>query len=133
MYQALRTPAPAAGAGDHYRSIDLVSKIEAASPHRLISILYDELILSLAGVKGAIRRRDLLRVNDGRARAQSIVQTLDAGLDHDKGGAVAAALTSVYGEANRLIATGCRTMDPKAIDDAQKLIAEIAEAWNKIG
>jgi flagellar protein FliS len=131
MYQAIRTPA--AGAGDHYRSIDLTSKIEAASPHRLIAILYDELILSLSVVKGAIRRREPMRINEGRARAQSIVQTLDAGLDHAKGGDIAAALAAVYREADRLIATGCRTMDADAIDAAQKLIGEISEAWNQIG
>lgn len=131
MYHALRTPT--AGAGDHYRSIDLVSRIEAASPHRLIGILYEELILSLAGIKMAIRRRDLTRVNEGRARAQSIVQTLDAGLDHDKGGSVAAALTSVYGEVNHLIGVGCRTMEPVPIEEAQAVVAEISEAWNRIG
>jgi flagellar protein FliS len=146
MYQALRTPntggawatgaggaSGAAGAGEHYRSIELTSKIEAASPHRLISILYDELILSLSVVKGAIRRGDAMRINEARARAQSIVQTLDAGLDHAKGGDIAGALASVYREVDRLIASGCRTMDAGGIHMAQNLISEIAEAWNQIG
>lgn len=131
MYQALRTSA--GGAGQHYRTVDLTSKIEGASPHRLITILYEELVLALAGLKLAIRRQDGARVNDGQARALSIVQTLDASLDFEKGGEIARALSAVYGETGRLIGAGVRERAPDRIDRAQKLIAEIAEAWSQIG
>jgi flagellar protein FliS len=98
MYQAARV---AGGAGQHYRTIDLTSKIEGASPHRLITILYDELITALAAAKMAIVRQDPARLNENQARASSIVQTLDASLDFDKGGEVARALSAVYREIGR--------------------------------
>ena len=130
MYQAVRS---AGGAGQHYRSIDLTSRIEGASPHRLIAILYEELIASLSAAKLAIRRNEPLRVNENHARAISIVQALAASLDFEQGGEISTALNAVYAETGRLINLGCRNRDPETIDKAQKLIAEIADAWTKIG
>ncbi|MDB5683152.1 MAG: flagellar protein FliS [Sphingomonas bacterium] len=126
-------PIRAGGAGAHYRAVDVSSKIEGASPHRLVAILYEELILALAGMKTAIRRGDAPRQNEAQARAMAIVQSLDAGLDFTKGGEIARALSSVYAEVGRLTAIGGSGQQADAIDRAQALIAEIAEAWNQIG
>jgi flagellar protein FliS len=126
-------PIRTGGAGAQYRAIDVSSKIEGASPHRLVAILYEELVLALSTMKMAIRRGDGLRQNEAQARALVIVQSLDSSLDFAKGGDIASALSSVYAEVSRLTALGGNAQDADAIDRAQKLIAEIAEAWNQIG
>ena len=130
MYAA---PNRMGGAGAQYRAIDVSSKIEGASPHRLVAILYEELILALAGTQTAIRRGDPLRQHAAEARALAIVKSLENSLDHRAGGEIAAALTSVYGEVARLTALGGRAGDAAAIGRAQQLIGEIADAWNQIG
>ena len=123
----------AGGAGAHYRTVDLNSNIESASPHRLVSILYDELTVTLARLRAAIGRGDLARQNEAHARALSIVQTLHNGLDFEKGGEIAAALASIYAEAARLIGQGSRARDTKPIEEAQTMLGEIVEAWKAIG
>jgi flagellar protein FliS len=121
------------GAGAQYRAIDVSSKIEGASPHRLVSILYEELVSALATMKLAIRRVDGARQRDAQARALVIVQSLDSSLDFSRGGEIARALSSVYSEVRRLTMLGGNAQDAEAIDRGQKLVAEIAEAWNQIG
>ncbi len=123
----------AANPGAQYRAIDVSSKIEGASPHRLVSILYEELVQALATMKLAIQRGDASRHNAAQARALAIVQSLDGSLDFARGGEIARALSSVYGEVSRLTTLGGKARDAEAIGRAQKLVAEIADAWNQIG
>lgn len=130
MYQA---PIRAGGAGQHYRTVDLTSKVEGASPHRLVAILYEELIAALAACRQAVRRGDAVRRNDAAGRAATLLQSLGGSLDHDKGGEIARALAAVYGEARRLVAAGRADNDPDAIGRAQAMVGEIAAAWNAIG
>ena len=119
--------------GRHYRSVDVTSKVEGASPHRLVSILYEELILALATMRQSIRRGDAARRNEAGARAVALLQSLDQSLDFEKGGEIARALTTVYGEARRLLGLGRTADDVDAIGRAQSMIGEIATAWNAIG
>jgi len=121
------------GAGAQYRAIDVSSKIEGASPHRLVAILYEELVQSLSTMKLAIRRVDGNRQRDAQTRALMIVQSLTSSLDFSRGGDIANALASVYGEVRRLTMLGGQTQDAEAVDRGQKLVAEIADAWNRIG
>ena len=130
MYHA---PIRAGGAGQHYRSVDVTSRVEGASPHRLVSILYEELILAMATMRQAVRRGDAARRNDAGTRALTLLRSLDGSLDHDKGGDVSRALASVYGETGRLLALGRSADDADAIGRAQAMVGEIAEAWNAIG
>ena len=112
--------------------MDLNSKIEGASPHRLVSILYEELALALSRLQLALRRGASPRQHEAQARALGIVLTRRGGLDFEKGGEIATALASVYAEAARLIGQGGRVKDPAPIAQAQAMLAEIAEAWNAI-
>jgi flagellar protein FliS len=130
MYAPPRKPG---NIGQQYRNIDLTSKIEGASPHRLIVILYEELILSLAGMKASLRRNDHLRVNESASRAQSIVQALEVSLDFKVGGEISKSLALIYREADRLVAESVRTREVAPLDTALAMIGEIADAWNQIG
>ncbi len=129
MYYA---PIRPMGIGQQYRAVDVSSKVEGASPHRLVSILYEELIQAMALMKQAVRRDDRAHRNQAGTRALMVVQALDGSLDLDKGGEVARALRSVYGEVKRLLGLG-RDNDADAIGRAQGMIGELAEAWGKIG
>jgi flagellar protein FliS len=121
------------GAGAQYRAIDVSSKIEGASPHRLVAILYEELVQALSTMKLAIRRVDGARQRDAQSRALMIVQSLSSSLDFSRGGDIAGALSSVYNEVRRLTLLGGSGGDAEAVDRGQKLVAEIADAWNQIG
>ena len=129
MYSTLSRPG---GAGAQYRAIDIGSKIDGASPHRLVAILYEELVLALSTMKLAIRRGEPTRQHDAQARSLAIVQSLDNSLDFGRGGEIAGALSAVYAEVGRLVTLGGKARDADAIGRAQALVGEIADAWNQI-
>jgi flagellar secretion chaperone FliS len=122
-----------ARAGARYRSVDVSTRVEGASAHRLVSILYDELLTLIGTAAGAHRQRDFSKRGGAQARAFAILDGLRADLDFDKGGDVAPMLASVYAEVRRLILVAGRENAPEKFDEARKLIAEIAAAWDAIG
>jgi flagellar protein FliS len=119
-----------------YRDIDLTSRVEGATPHALIAILFDELgrtldtmAAALAAGSGATRAG----MPERRARATSILLGLEGSLDHATGGELASGLAAVYREARRLIGDALVQNDAKPILQAREMISEIATAWARIG
>ena len=128
-----------AAARARYAQVDLGSKVEGASPHRLIGILFEELLRTLdtmaaalaqPGVGAAAARPGMA---ERRARAGSILLGLEASLDHGRGGDLSQGLAAVYREARRLIGAGFVAGDAAALVQAREMVAEIAEAWSAIG
>ncbi len=138
-----------AAARARYAQVDLGSKVEGANPHRLIGILYEDLLRTLDTMAAALGQPSVgaaalgrpgggaaaMRpgMADRRARAASILLGLETSLDHGRGGDLSLGLAAVYREARRLIAAGIAAGDAAPIVQAREMIAEIAEAWSTIG
>jgi flagellar protein FliS len=125
-----------ASARARYHTIDVGSQVEAASPHRLIAILYEELLKQLdtivAGYRaGATGNRP--GMPERRSRVNTILMGLEASLDRSQGGDLAQGLSAIYREARRLVGEGMSQNDPKRIVQARDMVAEIADAWAAIG
>lgn len=120
------------GAGARYRNIENQSRVDGASPHRLIAILFEELLRAIDATKLAMERADIARQADRQARALSILQALDASLDTTRGGEVAVNLSKIYREGRRLIALGTRERRPELVARARDMLADIASAWEQI-
>lgn len=123
----------AGAASRRYAAVHAGSRIESASPHGLVKILFDELLLSIEASALAQETGDQIKTNDKHIRAMSILHALEASLDFEKGGDIAVSLARVYREARRLLVVALHARDSREARAAQALIAEIAEAWNKIG
>lgn len=121
------------GGGAQYRRLDLAARVEGASPHALVALLFDELLVSLEATAAAQRAHDLNRRGPRQTRALAILHALEASLDYKQGGDIADGLAAIYREARRLTVAGCRDDAPDLIDDARAIIAEIAGAWRSIG
>lgn len=121
-----------APAGARYHSVDVTTRIEGASPHRLVAILYEELLTRMTMLKTAIGTADVARRTDSQTRVLAIIAALDAGLDHEQGGEVAGLLASVYAETGRMIGVAVRDRDTALIDTARGFIVDLATAWDKI-
>ena len=115
-----------------YENVDLASRIEGASPHALVAILFEELLKSLDAMAAACHRRDFGQRGTRQARALSVLVGLEASLDFDKGGEVAASLAAIYAEARRLIIAGAAANDPEPILAARAMLGEISSAWHAI-
>ena len=116
-----------------YQNVDLASRVEGASPHGLVAILFDELMKSLEAMAAACERRDFTQRGAAQARALNMLNGLDSSLDFEKGGEIAQSLASIYAEARRLVISGARDNDPEQIQRAKTMVGEIASAWQSIG
>jgi flagellar protein FliS len=126
----------AASARARYHTIDVGSQVEAASPHRLIAILYEEALKQLDTIVAGFRAGSTANrpgMPERRGRANTILMGLEASLDRGQGGDLANGLGAIYREARRLISVGMTENDPNPIIQAREMIAEIADAWASIG
>src|SRR3546814_18341702 len=90
-----------------YATVDSSTRTEQASPHRLIELLYDELLSCLRQAGIAITNGDLEMKSGRLSKALSIVHGLESGLDFTRGGEVARPLGDVYASVRRqVIAAG---------------------------
>jgi flagellar protein FliS len=121
------------GARARYQSVDLASRVEGATPHRLVQIMFDELLKSLDALAVAVRRRDLVQRGQRQSRALAILNGLETSLDFEKGGEIATGLAAIYRKARRTVIDACRADDADAIAHASTQLGEIASAWSAIG
>lgn len=117
-----------------YRQVGTQTALATATPHRLIEMLFEGLMDSLAQAKGALRSGQVEVKARALARAARIVdEGLRAALDLRDGGALAADLHALYGYLSmRLTAANLRN-DEAAIDECQRLLAPLKDAWHAIG
>ncbi len=116
-----------------YQNVDLTSRIEAASPHGLVAIMFDELLKALDAMAAACKRGDYAQRAQRQARALSILGGLQASLDYERGGDIAASLASIYREAQRLTVEGGKNSDTELVQRARGMLHDVALVWEAIG
>lgn len=116
----------------HYVAVDTGSRAESATPHQLVRMLFDELLLSLDAAALALRGSNRVQCLDRQTRALSILHALETSLDFERGGEIAINLAVIYREVRKraLEATAENRAEP--MEQARQFIADIADAWNQI-
>ena len=89
--------------GARYRDIDVAARVEGATPHGLILIMFDELLKGIDTLGAAEAARDQARRNAAQARVVSLLHGLETSLDYKRGGEIADNLGRIYREARRLL------------------------------
>lgn len=116
-----------------YANIDLASRVQGASPHQLIVIMFSEALKALDAMVVASERNDLVRYSEKQTRILSILHGLETSLDFETGGEIATGLASIYREARRLVVLAGRERQSEPLQRARHMLSEIAEAWETIG
>lgn len=124
---------PGRSAAQSYGTLDATSRVAAASPHELVKILFEQLLLRLDRAKRSLDRGDVAGMLQSRARASDILNALEESLDFNRGGEIATALAIVYREASDRIDAARGDQAGEMLVSAREMIAEIAEAWSEIG
>ena len=117
---------------ERYQSLDLAARLEGASPHALVTLLYDELLGAIAVAESAIAAGKVPAAQSQIARARTILIALEAGLDFDRGGAVAAQLGTVYRAMQRRLGHAQGAAAAPVLAELRGGIADIADAWRKV-
>jgi flagellar secretion chaperone FliS len=134
MFAAVPSPfgRTAASAGA-YRQIGVETGVSGASPHQLVSLLFDGCIDAIAQARGALRQGDVQAKGQAIGRAVRIVEEgLGAGLDLEAGGALAADLRALYAYVALRLTRANLHNDDAALAECQRLIEPVREAWSRI-
>jgi flagellar protein FliS len=124
------TAAPAPGlAVRTYLRVGVASQVAAASPHRLVALLYDRLARLTLDAHAAATAGDRARRLAATERAIAIVEGLDATLDTGRGGEVAKSLQQIYALLRDRLLQG----EAPGLAQAAESAAAIADAWRRIG
>jgi flagellar secretion chaperone FliS len=116
-----------------YRSVDVASRTGGANPHQLITILYEDLLRELRLGALAIEARDHVNKNARLTKAVALLYALEAGLDFDKGGAVAETLSRFYRGCRDAVMRGSIEANVELIREVVQNVSEIAASWKVIG
>lgn len=111
-----------------YGRVSLEARVASASPHQLVAMLYQRLSALLREACEAARLGNSARRLRATERALAIVDGLDATLDLDRGGGVAAALRKVYALLRERLLAG----EAKGLAEALDSVDAIGSAWAEI-
>lgn len=117
---------------ENYSSGSTATQAAVANRVELIQMLFDGLIDSLSAAKGHIEHRNIEDKSKALARASRIVVGLQAALDLDKGGDLAANLNELYGYLVRRILHVNIHNDLLVLEEVRSLISEVRDAWRQV-
>lgn len=121
-------------AASAYRKNSVAASVDAADPHRLISLLFDALLQSLAMARLALGRGDMQVKGEQIGRAVRFLEEgLKAGLNPAQGGELAGNLRGVYDYSIARLTLANLRNDDALIAEVIGLIEPVATAWKQIG
>lgn len=123
----------AAVASNAYARVGVETSVEGADPHRLVALLFDGLLESVAQARGAIRERRVEAKVRAIARALRIVEEgLRAGLNLREGGSLARDLDALYTYLAQRLALANLHNDDAMLDECARLVEPLRSAWAAI-
>jgi flagellar protein FliS len=126
-------PGARAPAASMYRNVNAVTALEDASPHKLVSMLYQAVAGEIAAARGAIVRGDVAEKGRAIGHAVRIVEEgLLAPLDLDAGGTIAANLSDLYQYIVYRLTIGNLKSDDAALADCASLVETLRGTWEAI-
>lgn len=115
-----------------YRRLQHESRAAAADPIELVTMLYDELETAIGVLGSMVRQGQRISATEPAHRARAILIGLDAGLDRDAGGDVAAALSRVYRSMRRKLDESVAQNDGEALADLLDGVMTVSAAWRQL-
>jgi flagellar protein FliS len=115
-----------------YRAVAAHSGVDAADPHRLITMLMDGALERLASARGAMEHGHAEARNRLIHRAVAIVEELRASLNLEGGGQVAANMADLYEYCGRQLVRANLENRPDMLEEVSHLLREIRGAWIQI-
>lgn len=116
-----------------YAQVGVQSGVVSASPHKLISMLFDGAQSRIRAARLHMQQGNVAGKAEAISKAMDIVSTgLQAALDREQGGELAANLEALYDYiVGRLLHANLHN-DEAALDEAARLLEDIGSAWKSI-
>jgi flagellar secretion chaperone FliS len=116
--------------GGLYQQVGVETRVNAADPHQLVLMLFDGFLEALAQGRGAMRGGHRAAKGAALGRAVRIIEEgLRAGLDLRAGGALARDLDELYAYLTMRLTLANLRDDEALLDECQRLVTPLREAW----
>ena len=113
-----------------YASVGLETGVAAASPHKLIVMLFDGALTSLTIALTEMHAKNIAAKGRAISKAIRIIEEgLRASLDKSQGGEIAGSLDSLYEFISRRLVQANLENKPEHIQEAHRLLGELRAAW----
>ena len=121
-------------AANAYTQVGLETGVSDADPHKLILMLFDGALLSIATASAAIERNDIPGKGQAISKAIEIINdALKTSHDYEAGGELAERRGALYDYmTSRLIYANIHSSRP-TLDEVGGLLRDIKGAWESIG
>lgn len=119
-------------AASAYADIGRHSGVEAASPHRLIEMLYEGALDRIARARGKLMRADVSGMGQDITRALRIIEGLRMSLDRSSTSELAANLDDLYDYLTRRLLQASAGRDVGMLDECSGLLRTLSDAWSQI-
>ncbi len=115
-----------------YNQVGTQSKVESASPHRLIQMLFEGALEKIALAKGNIQQGNTAEKAALISWAIAIIQGLQSSLDLKVGGEIAENLDALYEYMQKQLLNANIKNDVSLLDEVTKLLLTVKEGWDQI-
>lgn len=115
-----------------YKKVGIESKVLAATPAKLIELLFDGAVNAITHAKTAMSDGNMAETGRLVSKAATIVsEGLMGGLKMEEGGSLAGNLASLYEYIVRLLLKSQLEKNPDGLEEAKRLLLELREAWSE--
>jgi flagellar protein FliS len=117
-----------------YAKVGLETGVGAASPHRLIVMLYDGALVALMSAQSNMKAGNIAAKGAAVSKAINIIDNgLRAALDKKAGGQIAEGLDALYEYMSARLLQANLNNQPELLEEVHSLLTDLREAWNAIG
>lgn len=116
-----------------YANVGIETGVAAASPHKLIVMLFDGACTALRMALVHMQNGDIPAKGTAISKAMAIIENgLRASLDLKTGGEIAANLDALYDYMGRRLLQANLKNDPAMLNEVLALLTDLLGAWNAI-
>lgn len=116
-----------------YAQVSVESAVMSASPHQLITMLFDGASSALVRARLFMQQGNIAAKGEAIGKAIDIIENgLKGGLDPQQGGELVENLGALYDYMVRRLLQANLRNDIEAISEVERLLGDIASAWKQI-
>jgi len=117
-----------------YAKVGLETSVIAASPHKLIVMLYDGALSAIRNAGKHMSAGQIAEKGAAISKALDIINNgLRASLDKKAGGEIAGNLDSLYAYMTERLLTANLQNKAEMLEEVQTLLTDLRDAWTQIG
>lgn len=115
-----------------YADVHTTSRLAEDSPHRLIQLLMEGLLVRINSAKGAMSHGDMEAKSVFISKSIGIIGGLNEALNLEQGGELAVNLRQLYEYMNIRLLQANQENSQEKLDEVAGLMRDIKEAWDAI-